>query len=384
MSKQIFHTVHFRADSMGCGWYRELFPAMLLQTLYNNDREFKITDTLSIIADPNFFRLAEGGTKMIRLQRWTGFDKLKIMKEFLRPLADQIGMWLIYEIDDLLIYNEIPDYNMAKPYFKFENIGNSVAEIMSMCDLITTSTDYLADTYSKAYNIPRDRFIVIPNYLPRWWIGEAMNIDRQMNLWNQTKNKPRIAFCCSTNHFDVNNTNKGIDDFTQLIPWIKGHLNDYQFIFVGGHPQQLLEEVKQNKIEYQPPSDVLNYPREMQLRNIDLLIAPLIDNVFNKCKSNIKFLEFAALGIPMVGQNISTYNKYTDMVFNDANDLDNIINKLFFANNAATTYKNLILNNRNIIEKGNELAPQGYWLENNSAKFVELYSLPQKTIKMKF
>jgi hypothetical protein len=59
----------------------------------------------------------------------------------------------------------------------------------------------------------------------------------------------------------------------------------------------------------------------MQLRKIDLLLAPLINNAFNRSKSNIKWLEFSALGIPMVGQNMCTYNKYTDNLFDNANDL---------------------------------------------------------------
>lgn len=379
---KIIHSVHFRGDSYGCGWYRELFPSMLLQTLLNGDVQFRITDTLSIISDPNFYRMVNGGIRIIRLQRWYGKEKAAFVKNFLKPLADQLGMWLVYEIDDLLIYDEIPKYNIAKPHYSYDKIGDSVKEIMKMCDLITVSTEFLGDVYQKAFNISKEKIIVVPNYLPRWWIGEAMNIERQMNLWRRTRNQPRIAFCCSTNHFDVQNNNDGIDDFTHLIPWIKSNIDKYKFIFVGGFPQQLKEEVHQKKVEFQPPSDILNYPREIQLRNIDLLVAPLIDNTFNKCKSNIKFLEFSALGIPMAGQNILTYNKYTDVVFNDANQLDNIVHHLFFANNAEKTYKDLILHNRNVIEKGDKYSPKGYWLENNSSLYYNLYSMNPKTIHL--
>ena len=143
-----------------------------------------------------------------------------------------------------------------------------------------------------------------------------------------------------------------------------------------------MEEIQQKKVEFQPPSDLLNYPREIQLRNIDLLVAPLIDNTFNKCKSNIKFLEFSALGIPMAGQNILTYNKYTDVVFNDANQLDNIVHQLFFSNNAEKVYKDLILHNRNVIENGDKHSPKGYWLENNSSLYYNLYSMNPKTIHL--
>lgn len=379
---KVIHSVHFRGDSYGCGWYRELFPSMLLQTLLNADVQFRITDTLSIISDPNFYRMVDGGIRMVRLQRWYGKEKAAFMKNFLKPLADQLGMWLVYEIDDLLIYDEIPLYNIAKPHYSYERVGDSVKEIMEMCDLITVSTEFLGDVYQKAFKIPKEKFIIVPNYLPRWWIGEAMNIDRQMNLWRNTRNQPRIAFCCSTNHFDVQNKNNGVDDFTHLIPWIKANINKYKFIFVGGFPQQLKEEIQQKKVEFQPPSDLLNYPREIQLRNIDLLVAPLIDNTFNKCKSNIKFLEFSALGIPMAGQNILTYNKYTDVVFNDANQLDNIVHQLFFSTNAEKVYKDLILHNRNVIENGDKHSPKGYWLENNSSLYYNLYSMNPKTIHL--
>jgi hypothetical protein len=41
-----------------------------------------------------------------------------------------------------------------------------------------------------------------------------------MSLYKQTKNKPRIAMACSMNHFDIENRNNGIDDFSHIVPWI--------------------------------------------------------------------------------------------------------------------------------------------------------------------
>lgn len=176
----------------------------------------------------------------------------------------------------------------------------------------------------------------------------------------------------------------GVDDFTHLIPWIIQNMNKYHFTFVGGVPLQLQEYVKQNKISYQPPSDLFNYPREMQMRKIDLLIAPLMNNNFNKCKSNIKFLEFSALGIPMAGQNLCTYNKYTDLVFNNGNDIDRIIQNLFFKFGSEQTYKNVILKQRSVIDGDGTDKNPGYWLEQNIHHYYKLYSIPQKTIKVDF
>lgn len=148
----------------------------------------------------------------------------------------------------------------------------------------------------------------------------------------------------------------------------------------GGVPQQLMENVKRKEIIYQPPSDIFNYPREIQLRQIDLLLAPLIDNEFNRCKSNIKFLEFGALGIPMAGQNICTYNKYTNLVFNNTNDIDKIIDRLFFRSDSEAFYRNVILEQRKIIDNPSPLAKNGYWLEKNIQPYYNLYSLLPKTV----
>lgn len=151
---------------------------------------------------------------------------------------------------------------------------------------------------------------------------------------------------------------------------------------LAGMPKQLEEEAKAGKVYMQPPSDLLNYPREMQVRNIDLLVAPLNDCFFNRCKSNIKWLECSALGIPMIGQNIVTYNKYTDQVFNDSNDVEAWIEKLFFAPDARDRVANMLTNNRKIVDGDN--GSKGWWLEKNLATYYKLYSLPQNTVKIAF
>lgn len=379
LNKPIAHAVNFYGDKCGCGWYRMGFPNMALQTLLGGDYHFMSTDSQHIILDANFY--ARTNVTVVRIQRWFGQDKLKVVKEFLKPLSEKIGFWLIYEIDDVLIYDEIPKYNIAREAFNPERIGNSPKEIMELCDLITVTTPQIKELYKTKFNLPDNKFIIIPNYLPRWWIGDSFNLQRQMAQWKQQREKPTIAFCCSTNHFDIENKNNGVDDFTHLIPWIKYNLNRFNFVFVGGIPQQLIGEAKQGKVFHQPPSDIFNYPNTMQNRKIDLLVAPLVDNNFNRCKSNIKYLEFSALGIPMAGQNICTYNKYTDLVFNDGHDLDNIINKLFFQKDSEKTYADIIINQRNVIE-GTDKPCTGWWLEKNLQKYYNLYSIQQKTLQM--
>ena len=378
-SGPIAHAVNFWGDKCGCGWYRVGFPSMALQTMVGGQHHFMHTDSQMILADANFY--AQTHTTVVRMQRWYRPEQLQFVKEFLKPLSQQLGMWLVYEIDDVLVYDEIPDYNMAKPAYSPERIGDSPKQIMKLCDLVTVTTPIIKDLYVEAFDLDPERVLVIPNYLPRWWIGESFNLGRSMYLWKEHQKKPRIAFACSTNHFDVDNKNGGIDDFSHMTDWIRKNVDKYQFVFVGGVPKQLTDLVQQRKIEYQPPSDVFNYPREVTNRGFNVLVAPLIDNRFNRCKSNIKYLEYSAIGIPMIGQDMVTYQGCTDLLFKTGEDIDKIIYDLFWAPDAEERYKNHIIENRKVID--GDQKNTGWWLERNLDKWYDLYSAPQKTIKAK-
>lgn len=379
MQKQLINCINFNGDNCACGFYRMYFPAMTLKTLLNGDYRFRFLEAETPVIDVNFYKNL-GIIRCIRIQRWFSKGHAEIVKKFLKPLCDQLGIWLVYEIDDVLLYDEIPKYNIARAAFNPEIIGNSIQEIFDACDLITVTTQELKDIYVEKLNQHPSKIMVIPNYLPRWWIGESFNLDSSLSQWDAQHTKPHIAFACSVNHFDVQNLNGGIDDFTYLIPWIKKNLSKYHFIFIGGIPDQLKQEAQQGLVSVQPPSDLFNYPRELKLRKIDLLIAPLMNNRFNQCKSNIKWLEMAALGIPMIGQNICTYNKYTDQVFDNSDDIDLWIDKLFNRRDSRDFTANLILKNRKIVD-GTQ-PNDGYWLEKNIKTYYDLYTLTQKSVNI--
>jgi hypothetical protein len=82
----------------------------------------------------------------------------------------------------------------------------------------------------------------------------------------------------------------------------------------------------------------------------------------------------------MIGQNICTYNKYTDQVFDTTDDIDNWIEKLFFRRDSRNFYADLIIKNRKIVD-GNE-NNNGYWLEKNLKQYYDLYSIQQNTITL--
>lgn len=56
----------------------------------------------------------------------------------------------------------------------------------------------------------------------------------------------------------------------------------------------------EGELHHFPGEQLANYPLTLAGKGWDIAIAPLIDNAFNNAKSNLKIMEYAALGLPIV------------------------------------------------------------------------------------
>ena len=370
MQQMSFEILNYPADSGGCGHYRMMFPAWALRTMR---KDIRFIESFKYIDNPNFYR----GLRIIRLQRQVNDVQANFFLNFLVPVSKSQGQWLIYEIDDVIHYDDIPKYNMAQSAFNNSKFFENVQSMLQATDIITVTTSNLKNYYHKKYDIDLDKIVVIPNYLPRWWIGETYNLERQCKLYKDNIKKPRIGFPLSSSHFDLKMQNNGIDDFSDIVDFVRSTVSQYQWVFKGHVPYQLQDLAHDKKIEVVPPSDLLNYPRELWRHNLQLTIAPLRDNVFNRCKSNIKLLESWALGIPCVAQKLDPYEKYTDRVFVTPDELQNQIDSILVTKQK---YKSEIAKNRNVIDYGDENAPYGWWIEKNMRNWLALQTIPQKTL----
>ena len=365
-----FNIISFPADVGGCGHYRMLFPAWALRTIR---RDIRFIESFKLIIYPEFFR----DLRVIRLQRQVNDAQAKYFLDFLVPVSKSQGQWIIYEIDDVIGYEDIPAYNVAKSAFNNKKFFDNVKNMLTAADFITVTTESLKMYYVNKYQIEADKIIVIPNYLPRWWIGETYNNDRQVKQYEEHLSRPRIGLPLSSSHYDVKSQNNHQDDLTHINDFIRSTCRKYEWVFVGHVPKQLEDLLRDKKISLEPGSDLLNYPRELWRRNLQCIVAPLQDNTFNKCKSNIKLIEAWSLGIPCIAQNLEPYSKYTDLTFNDPNALQNKLDYLF---SDRSRYKKIIKDNRHVIDYGDHNSQNGWWLEKNLTKWMEIYTIPQKTL----
>ena len=346
------------------------FPRMAMQTIARN---VLVIDSMKLIGDPYFFQ----DIRMVRLQRQVNDVQCKYFLEFLKPLSQKLGFWLVYEVDDVIKYEDIPPYNHGRTAYENKGFFDNVKAMLEACDFLTVTCQNLKDYYVKNYGIDAAKVLVYPNYLPRWWIGQAYNTDMIETRFLKRQKKPRVAFPMSSSHFDISGKNEHKDDFTDMCPFIRSTYDQYEYVLIGHCPKALEDLARDKKIEILPGSDLLNYPRELSERDIQCIVAPLVDNAFNNGKSNIKLLEGWSLGIPVIAQDLPCYSPYTSTLFRDNNGLQNQLDRLF---KGKKQFMNEVRHNRNVVDYGDKMSPKGWWLEKNLQMWYDLYTMPQRTL----
>lgn len=192
------------------------------------------------------------------------------------------GTKIVVDLDDNIW--QIPFGNVA--------IGNPgdhanrivmVTESVHMADWVTVSTKPLKDAIKKL----NPKIAVLPNLInPDDWTFE-----RKKN------EKIRIGWSYSPTHIpDI----PVVEDALREI--YKKYKDKVEIVIFGTEfqlfdfPTTTIKAVKYDK-----------YPKTFTEAGIDISIGPLENNDFNKCKSNIKWLESSMAGAAFVGSNVYPY-----------------------------------------------------------------------------
>ena len=293
---QLPRFLNYYADYSGCGHWRMIWPEQVL----NAHSKAVVHGTTVMNADPRYYTQTKG----VRIQRQATPQQLEFVK-FLREMANQQNFRLIYEIDNICFAEDIPDYNKYKTAFEDPAIRKAAQEMMAMCDEITVTCPFMRDYYKEKTG--NNNVTVIPNFMPKFWIGQYYNHNRTMESFDKHKRKPRILYAGSGAHFDVDQRVKFKDDFEHVNNVIRSTVDKYTWVFLGAHPLPLGDLVRSGKVEFHPWRRLYEYGQGLYDLNCNMMVAPLQDNIFNKSKSDLKYIEASALGLPIACQDLCTY-----------------------------------------------------------------------------
>lgn len=321
--------LNYMADRQGCGMWRIGWPEMHLNMCGLGDS----TSLTKMIYDKNWYR----DIRVIKLQRQASKEQLEFFK-FLKSIQKECGFKLMYEVDDVVFREDIPDYNIYKQAFDTDEIRQNCIDMINMSDEVTVTCKYMKDLYK--LRTGKKEITVVPNFPPYWWLGHHFHYNDIIKNHETNKRKPRIVYAGSGAHFDVGNKTNQQDDFTHVIKFIVDNIDKYQFVFIGAVPIPLQRFVIERKIEFHPWKSLMEYPNFLRSLNAQLFIAPLQNNSFNKSKSDIKYIESACLGIPCMVQDMETYQyALPNLKFNDSEDLAVKVEELLNWKNRSKYYK---------------------------------------------
>lgn len=345
--------INYLADYGGCAFYRCMAPNSMLN-LYQKGVIIELT---TMVLDPRFYQ----HIKAVKIQRQATPVQREFVK-FLKKLSQDNDFKLIYEIDDLVFHEDIPQYNRNRDAFTSDEIRQSIKDIMNMCDEITVTCDFMRDYFIEKTG--NKAVTVIPNYLHKWWFDRYYNLNSLVKSFEKNKKKPKISIFASGTHVDVTNRANQQDDFANILQAVIKTRTMFKWQFFGCFPLPLKPFIDKGEIAYYPWVPLPEFPEAMANSDTQLTFAALQDNNFNRAKSNIKLIESGALGIPCVCPDMVTYNKEAILKYTTG---DEFIDQIKYALKDQTRYADLCKKSRKIADK--------YWLEDekNLGKHYEAY-----------
>ncbi|QEQ93583.1 glycosyltransferase [Streptomyces phage Zuko] len=263
------------ADSSGCQAYRIRFPFMAMKEM-----------------DPT---LVLGIGTTIRPEAKELADVIIGQRVCMKGPSSLWVRWakegqkkLVYELDDDL-WNIDPSNERAYYYFNDRDLQRRLLENIKLAHVVTVSTPELAEMVWEKTRHPNIH--VIPNAVPAWLTDHEPGQNHHVG-WGGSP----------THHGDFGLLRQGMKKFLQ-------HNPDKTFHTIGMDYAEWMKLPKGQCVH----TPWVPTPEDF-FRTIDYLVgvAPLADTVFNRSKSDIKFLELAALGIPTLASDVAPYRSIKD------------------------------------------------------------------------
>lgn len=355
----------------------------------------------------------------VTVQRWINDAQRDLFCRFLKPLMDSRSGWLIYEIDDNMSDTCIPKFNRGRKAFEGEHVQNNIKEMLNAADFVTVTTNYIKNFYHEHYGVPLENIIAIPNLLPKYLFGDRYDPIKKVEQFRKNSAKPRIGIVSSLSHFNIDNvrqdknglacraqksdngseiwlnekneqvrfedTEKITDDFDDIASVIRKTVKDFQYVCFGYCPPQIKDLADAGLIEVHGGVPITNYASMLENLNFQAIISPIKRMEFNYCKSFIKTMEAAAIGVPLFATNCEPYSRMMPetQLFNDEKDLESKLMKFKFM--SAGVYRSIIEQQWKWLNspiKEGDFNLKNFWLEDNLNIWIDLMRLKQKTLNI--
>ena len=257
------------ADPWGCGHYRVIQPFSAMKSEGLADGML----SMGLLQATDLERFAPD---IVVLQRQIGDERLEAM----RRIRKFSRAFTVYELDDYL--PNLPLKSVHRSQMP-KDILKSLRRGLEFVDRFVVTTQPLAEAFAGLH----DDIRVIENRLPtKWWKGLASQRRRGR--------KPRVGWAGGVSH---------TGDLELIVDVVRELAGEVEWVFMGMCPDSIRPFIN----EFHPGVDIESYPAALASLDLDLALAPVEQNLFNECKSNLRLLEYGACGFPVVCSDLVCY-----------------------------------------------------------------------------
>lgn len=260
-----------RGSSSQC-YYRIALPAMALGQ-----------DWVGVAGEPPHIRhvtgLVRGDTRQPKFEDYDAVVLQTPRAGWRKPMKQMQarGITVLVEVDDYLrAVGKVKDHDF-KRYFDRDAIRQLELN-MRLADGIIVSTQWLADKY-RALN-------------PNIWVCENGLDLARYDLTRPPRLRVNIGWAGGTGH------RTAVGPWLPIVAQVMSELPDTTFVSIGQPYADVLADTFPGRTLSLPWAPVETYPCAMTL--FDVAIAPAGTSLFFRGKSDLRFLEAGALGIPCV------------------------------------------------------------------------------------
>lgn len=268
----------FAADQQGCGFHRIMMPLASLVEAGVADGRLDLAiwpDEAGLACKPD----------VVIWQRQVEDSQIEAMARWRKMLPNAI---FIYELDDYL--HDIPAISFHASFMPTD-ISGRISRALVHCDRITTTTEPMAH-WLRTLAEPGCPIDVVPNALP---------VSRLRERKARTTGKLRVGFAGGISHSgDLRVLEHAMHTIGDAVTWVFFGMN--------------MEDAPID-IEFHEGVPATMYLDKMLSLDLDLMLAPLQDNPFNRCKSNLRLVEAAAIGAAVIAQDLPPYHVLKPPVF---------------------------------------------------------------------
>jgi len=338
----------FQANHAASGYYRIGFIAEELATLH--DVEVDLVDSGNY--KDILFRIGYADVVVFQLQT----DKLIL--EVIK-VCKKMGIKTVMDMDDDLL--NVPEHNPASFTLgrhlsslwdepkknKFMNVEENrerlknLEEMLKTVDLITVTGVGLRNRYSKLNKIK-----ILPNSVDHRRITVSKRsggfLDKNIRIFWQGS---------STHAKDLELIRDAVREISEKYKHVK-------WVIWGSGYESFAElcGISKNRVESIRTINMEKYYKRLSKIKMDIGICPLVVDDYNKCKSNVKWLEYSYCGIPSVVSGGTVYTEIHDgltgLVANDTEGwvkhLSRLIEQSFAREVLANAAKAQVLQSFNI------------------------------------